>query len=511
MVTGFYAGMRVQRKADAAERRLFEDAKRDDEKQTSKWVKMALRQLGLQREKSQPPPSALMIQAVAQRAESLSKYPCQVAKISGLPDFTTQVYPDWLTKVEFIGTPEDTSERYQVVFEACNGKKRTEASWMLPGMRFRLQLEPFDEQPESLRRRPMADDLKDISLPLYWAKSYEHDDALLKLLATPRENVFAGQFVESVVRSPIEVEIGGQMKSFFFYGNTWGVYRPAPDARIMRLDRGSPRRSVRDVSRFLAEKGITVIFAPVPQAASLFEDVAAGVDRGLENPAPAPNGATLGLLKTLREDGVETVDLTAVLRKQRYAEFENKRYPVSLVNDSHWSPTGAKLAGEAVASYLQEFHPEVAPRVKESLGISERCDVFSNAGDISTLPAVKSLRVETGPVLALRHGLTAADEKAAACLEFDDGNCPIHVIGDSNLDVAKEVKGGFAAHLAKALQQPVCLTAVAAGGNGVALDTWWRNRRYERAKILVWLVAERFLDGDGWIDPEALTPLKPGS
>jgi len=103
----------------------------------------------------------------------------------------------------------------------------------------------------------------------------------------------------------------------------------------------------------LSERGIRLLVVPVPGKASVYPDMLTrrAVDRQDEFRSP-----TLVLIEQLGIQGVETVDLFGLFRRARKGKPlfpSGKAY--YLARDTHWTPTGMKLAAEAVAQKVREM------------------------------------------------------------------------------------------------------------------------------------------------------------
>lgn len=151
--------------------------------------------------------------------------------------------------------------------------------------------------------------------------------------------------------------------------NHWLFYRPdlrylvEPDRMeadtsnskwVQPPDRSTHRESVeKAILRFrdqLKERGITLVVMPVPGKPSVYPDQVTGRAAGKERQFQSP---TLKLLDGLQRQGVATVDLFAVFQAARESGGQAGNGALYLAHDTHWTPRGAELAAQAVATKLR--------------------------------------------------------------------------------------------------------------------------------------------------------------
>jgi hypothetical protein len=101
----------------------------------------------------------------------------------------------------------------------------------------------------------------------------------------------------------------------------------------------------------LRERGIQLLAMPVPGKPSIYPD---RVTRRSADHPEAVQSPTRELLDQLNRQGVATVDLFTAFanRRQQAAGREASLY---LAQDTHWTPAGARLAAETVATRLREL------------------------------------------------------------------------------------------------------------------------------------------------------------
>jgi len=100
----------------------------------------------------------------------------------------------------------------------------------------------------------------------------------------------------------------------------------------------------------LKERGIELLLVPVPDKASVYPDKLTSRMVGRFQDF---RSRTDDLMQTLKRDGVVSVDLFRLFRDER------QKNPLAdglyLAHDTHWTPAGARLAAEAVATGLRHL------------------------------------------------------------------------------------------------------------------------------------------------------------
>ena len=323
----------------------------------------------------------------------------------------------------------------------------------------------------------------------------------------------------------------------------WVFYRPGVQYLIQANRAGDVIDAIVRYRDQLRRRGIELLVAPVPGKASVYPDK---LTQRAEGKEPSFRSPTEDLLEGLGQRGVQTVDLFALFREARSSRSDT----CYLATDTHWTPSGAKLAAEAVARKLGELRWAPAARREYR---TQRVAV-RRWGDIPEMTQIPGIRerfapeaVEceqvldglVGPMIAGpggRDGTYANTHLIDTALES-----AVLVLGDSFSRIyqlpeprslgevlggaaeSKQPRGrqpvgtkrplpgsaGFPSLLARALKAPVDYIA---SDGGAATDV--RQRLSVNAEILrnkrvvVWEFAERdvALGAAGWED----VPLPPG-
>ena len=330
----------------------------------------------------------------------------------------------------------------------------------------------------------------------------------------------------------------------------WLFYRP--DLRYLvdpdRLETGvsnskwvqpaenrSHRKSVeRAIVRFrdqLKERGIALVVVPVPGKASVYPDQVTRRENGKPQEFRSP---TRKLIEALRREGVPTVDLFEAFSSARAAGREGEMGgPLYLAQDTHWTPRGAQLAAQVVATQLREM--KLAPESANEFQ-TQRVSV-TRWGDILDMMQIPGLRdafppekVECEQVLdpALGPMVTSPSDRPGtyrypgqgiSVLVLGDSFCRIYqfpepqslgeltnATGDKNESGTKRLlpgSAGFISHLALALKSPVdAIVSDGGASTDVRRKLSTNPEILEGKKVVIWEFVERdiALGAQGWED-----------
>jgi len=330
----------------------------------------------------------------------------------------------------------------------------------------------------------------------------------------------------------------------------WLFYRPdlrylvepdrpdagAPDSKWVEpsADRTQRENVTRAIVRFrdqLKERGIALVAMPVPGKPSVYPDQITRREIGKQQQFRSP---TLELLDALRREGVATVDLFAAFRGARSAAGSGAADgPLYLAQDTHWTPRGAQLAAQTVATQLREL--KLTPSASKEF--RTRRVAVTRWGDILDLMQIPGLRdafppqhvaceqvfdPALGPLLpsaADRPGTYRYPGQKASVLVLGDSFCRIYqypepqslgAMAASAPAVRIEESGakrllpgsaGFIAHLALALQSPVdAIVSDGGASTDVRRKLSTNPEILEGKKIVVWEFVERdiALGHQGW-------------
>jgi len=333
--------------------------------------------------------------------------------------------------------------------------------------------------------------------------------------------------------------------------NGWLFYRPdvrylvepnrperdESDSRWVHQTESLTRREsvVGAIRRFhdqLKERGILLVAVPVPGKPSIYPDQVTGRSTAAQLESP-----TLGVLRELEENGVTTVNLFKILSEARRSNSE----PLYLARDTHWTPTGAALAAQAVGARLRELGVAPAPTKQfKTLPVA-----VTRWGDVLEMMQIPGLRQVFTPEQvtceqvvdpALGPLVPPASERPGT-YRYPGGKTSVLVLGDSfcriyqypepqslgdvsaagGVEAARHEQGtkrllpgsaGFVSQLALDLKAPVdAIYSDGGASTDVRRKLSTNPEILEGKKVVVWEFVERdiALGAAGWED----VPLPP--
>ncbi|MGC8641490.1 MAG: alginate O-acetyltransferase AlgX-related protein [Isosphaeraceae bacterium] len=279
----------------------------------------------------------------------------------------------------------------------------------------------------------------------------------------------------------------------------WLFYRPG--VRYVVEGRGRPATSaddplpaIRSFRDQLAARGIRLLVVIAPNKESVYPEKLAVRAQGV-GVVVCPR--TRDLMDRLREASIDSVNLFDVFRRAREIQRADGEENLYLVQDSHWSALGARLAATAVARQALEGGA-VTPGSERYV---ERPTTARRLGDVLQMLQVPLLEHVTEPetlscgqVIDQQTGKPYHDEPGARVL----------VLGDSFLRIYERDEpgsAGFIAHLARELKQPLTSIVNDGGASTIVRQALARRPQFLSNKTLViWEFVERDIrDGaEGW-------------
>ncbi len=243
----------------------------------------------------------------------------------------------------------------------------------------------------------------------------------------------------------------------------------------------NPLSAILDFQAQLLEKGIVLIFLPVPAKATLYPEK---LGTGFSPPSSRLDYGSSYFYSLLRKNDVELIDLMDIYLKERKMGLE-----LYCKSDAHWSPQGALLAAKEVARKIKTFNwYSSVPRV--NFIVSNETLLFS--GDL--LP---------------RGGDQPDESQPARIVKMPDGtfikpdsNSPVLLIGDSHTLVFYEggtmlAQGaGLFDQLAAELGFAPDLIGIRGSGATASRVSLMRKNRQDpswlaKKKIIIWCLSER--------------------
>ena len=295
----------------------------------------------------------------------------------------------------------------------------------------------------------------------------------------------------------------GSELDYLTLGRFWG-----PDARRTNPDlapaNADPLAAVLDFDRQLKQRGIELIFMPVPTRIEVFPEAVLGKDKLPPGVPPRLFSAELEFYRLLRSRGVTVVDLTPVFLAKRRGEHG----AVFVPSESHWTGYGAVVGAREAAKVIRS-RPWYRKMPEHEL--SATWSSREHDGHI-----LKSLREATGdatrkPDLMWLRQIQEKSGLGHKTLGIDQPDSPVVVIGDSNILWWTGQGAGLSQEIAFELGFPVDTIISSAGGATNSRINLARRAHaepgyLERKKAVVWSFTTRGFvrTGDGW----ALIPLE---
>lgn len=283
----------------------------------------------------------------------------------------------------------------------------------------------------------------------------------------------------------------------------------------------------------LKERGIALVVMPVPGKSSVYPDQVTRREVGKQQKFHSP---TMELLGNIRREGVVTVDLFTAFREARSeAGSGGSNRLLYLPQDTHWTPRGAQIASQLVASQLRlmTFAPAAA------MEFHIRRVAVTRWGDILDMMQIPGLRETFPPQMvqceqvfdpALGPLVPSASDRPGAyrhpgqkalVLVLGDSFCRIYQypepqsLGEipgsatttprDDLATKRLLPGsaGFISHLALALKSPVdAIVSEGGASTDVRRKLSTNPEILEGKKVVVWEFVERdiALEHQGWED-----------
>ena len=271
---------------------------------------------------------------------------------------------------------------------------------------------------------------------------------------------------------------------------------------------------IRAFARELKERGIQLIFVPVPLKPMIYPEMIAPNTR--HDYITHPDAAAF--YDSLRRDGVDVLDLTADFAKLRntrkhlhYLEANADNRAIArqseealklkkdafLKQDTHWTTDAMRLTAEKVADLVKTRYASAMRPMARTIAAVDGTPRHS-MGDL-----VKLLDLKEPGVLF--------DEEEAFMRVIADGtedrHAPIALLGDSFVNIFDDptlgfadsdkpderIRAGFAQHLSLTLNQPLDVIAMnGRGSTGVRREFAKRHDDHVREKkLLIWVIAAR--------------------
>jgi hypothetical protein len=271
-----------------------------------------------------------------------------------------------------------------------------------------------------------------------------------------------------------------------------GFLQPRPGSRRVnsfgfRIERTSdPIGAIADFSAGLRERGIQLVFVPIPSKPVIYPERAwAGYPASA---GPAWNLDFEKFRKRLATAGVDVLDLTGDL----WAAKRFKPDALYLKQDTHWSPSGLSVAAERIAAHVRDRLPEGS---REYTPVAAR---ISSGGDL-----LRMLDIGDGNRLLPEQEITITQVYEGERTPRGDDASPLLLMGDSYTNIYSRANlgwgegAGLGEQLTLRLHQPVQVIAVDGGGATIVRERLARlPQALARKKMVIWACSSRDLFDD---------------
>ncbi len=257
----------------------------------------------------------------------------------------------------------------------------------------------------------------------------------------------------------------------------WLFYRPSVRYATEREqgtrenDSGFPLPAIRSFRDQLQERGIRLVVVPVPSKESVYPEMLAS---RAEHAGVVVCDETRRLLDQLEQYGIEHVDLFEVFRRARGKENPSDPNRLYLVQDSHWSPEGARLAAGAVARQVLDG----GALNRGDYTYALRSVTVLRRGDLVEMLQVPQIERALEPESLACVQVVRLDDRAPY---RDRPESEVLILGDSFLRIYEQDEpgaAGFIAHLGASLGNRSPRLSMTAGAPRWSGRSWHTGRRF---------------------------------
>jgi hypothetical protein len=282
----------------------------------------------------------------------------------------------------------------------------------------------------------------------------------------------------------------------------WLFYRPGvryliereAETIASRAPAADPLPAILSFRDQLRARGIELSVMIVPDKESIYPEK---LSRRAEGSGVIICARTRLLLEQLKNHGIDVVNLFEEFGRAKQESSRSRPPSLYLVQDSHWTSEGARLAAGSVGKRIIK-RGWVMPG---SILYEERTVQVRRLGDVIQMLQVPRLERAIEPELITCMQVAQADSKS---LYRDEADSRVLVLGDSFLRIYERDEpgsAGFIAHLARELQQP--LTSIVSDGGAstvVRQELARRPQLLSGKKLVIWEFVERDIgEGtEGW-------------
>jgi len=433
----------------------------------------------------------------------------RILEISSIPNPKETPYPDCLTHIlcqPITPTGSSVGKEVDLVFFVFRKRVLYPAAKLKPNDEVSLSTIPFQEAPQKIRNLKQVNDLPYFETRILFVSRWDQQDKFVSSLPTPKPGqITTTSNRDLIIRTLISHQgkvTGGVNQDFFFWTHVPAMYETDFwKIKPTRKDALGPLKSILLFKQHLDAKNIDLIFVPIPRSTTIYPGIATNIEYD-----PAIDGrinfAVRDLIDSLEAGGVTCVDLTPIFLANTYQEFDGSRYPVYRRNDTHWAPSGVRIAASLIADAIKKrpsFNNLASRAATVSLTENVALEELPYSMPKFERPPSRRQPPEMQPV----YRIDSQKDSGRELLNDDLPNAEIHLLGDSfsNAYGSGAGEAGLHPHLVNALKTPINKIVSASGGSAISPNQFARNADLSKAKIVIWAVCESFLAApDIWSD-----------
>ena len=244
------------------------------------------------------------------------------------------------------------------MFYAFRKKTLYPAARLKPEDEVFLSTIPFQQAPQLIRDLKQTNDLSDFTAQVLFVSQWDQQDEFVSALAatkvapgSPASN--RDLIIQTLIAHQGKVT-GGVHEDFFFWTHVPAMYvADFWKIKPTRENALGPLTSILLFKQHLDAKNIDLIFVPIPRSTTIYPGIATNIEYDPDIDGRI-NFAVRDLMDSLEAGGVTCVDLTPMFLANAYQDFDGRRYPVYRRNDTHWAPSGVRLAAGLMADTIKK-------------------------------------------------------------------------------------------------------------------------------------------------------------
>lgn len=428
----------------------------------------------------------------------------RVVVTSPVPNPKESPYPDCLIHIlcqPITKTGSPAGMEVDLVFFAFRNRVLYPAAKLKHNDEVSVVTIPYQEASERIRKSKQINDLpspKVFDVQVLYVSQWDLQDKFVSNLtatkatpSTPTSN--RDLIIQTLIAHQGRIT-GGMNRDFFFWTHIPAMYETDFwKIQPTRKNALGPLKSILLFKQHLDEKNIDLVFVPIPRSPTIYPAIATNIEYDPEIDGRI-NFAVRDLMDSLEAGGVTCVDLTPPFLANAYQEFDGRSYPIYRRNNTHWAPSGVRMAASIIADTIKKRSSfnnlatrDPSASFTENVSLEELPYTMPNFG---RLPSRRQPS-EMQPI----YRINSLNQSGAELLKHNLPNAEIHLLGDSFTNAYDSGTGqaGLHSHLVNALKTPINRIASASGGSGISPNQFARQANLSKSKIVIWTVCESFI------------------